>query len=115
MMSCLYTKPTYRNSLCHAESFHPIPLKKSRPVSQLNPLKTICNVRETIQVKEGCYPNLEKEMTKKCAENKVDPKEQSKLEKSKPHLIYCTKTKNINDISKRLAYSEMTRPCKKTR
>lgn len=41
-------------------------------------------------------------------------KEQSKLEKSKPHLIYCTKTKNINVNSKRLAYSEMTRPCKKT-
>lgn len=39
LSSYLYTKPTKWNTLRHAEIIHPIPLKKSLPVTQLPGLK----------------------------------------------------------------------------
>ena len=43
LSTSLYRKPTDRNSLLHGESYHPTPLKKSLPISQLNRIRRICS------------------------------------------------------------------------
>lgn len=39
----LYRKKTDRNSILHGQSYHPVPLKKSLPISQFNRIRRICS------------------------------------------------------------------------
>lgn len=41
--SNLYRKSTDRNSILHGQSFHPIPLKRSLPLSQFSRIRRICS------------------------------------------------------------------------
>ena len=43
LSTSLYRKPTDRNSLLHGQSYHPLALKKSLPISQLNRVRRICS------------------------------------------------------------------------
>ncbi len=43
LCSNLYRKSTHRNFILHGQSFHPIPLKKSLPISQFNRIRHICS------------------------------------------------------------------------
>lgn len=42
LFSTLYRKSTDRNSILHGQSYHPVPLKKSLPISQFNRVRRIC-------------------------------------------------------------------------
>ena len=101
LSSSLYTKPTDRNTLLHAESFHPMSLKKSLPVSQLTRLKRICDVPEQYEKsKEDMLSKFRERNYQEdwlvCAKRKVDSKSRDtylqvkKSPKSKPNLIYYT-------------------------
>lgn len=46
----LYRKPTDRNSILHGQSFHPVPLKRSLPVSQFNRIRRICSSDTDYQI-----------------------------------------------------------------
>ena len=46
----LYRKPTDRNSLIHAESYHPMPLKKGLPIGQFKRIRRICSTDESFKV-----------------------------------------------------------------
>lgn len=43
LVTDLYRKPTDRKTLLRSDSFHPIPLKKSLPISQFNRVRLICS------------------------------------------------------------------------
>lgn len=45
----LYRKATDRNSILHGHSFHPVPLKKSLPISQFNRVRRICSMDSDYQ------------------------------------------------------------------
>ena len=53
LSSTLYTKSTDRNSLLHASSAHPVPLKKGLPYSQFLRLKRICSNDSDFEEKAG--------------------------------------------------------------
>jgi len=55
--SNLYRKSTNRNSILHGQSFHPIPLKRSLPLSQFSHICRICSSESDFQ---GQAANLEK-------------------------------------------------------
>ncbi|KAL2092169.1 hypothetical protein ACEWY4_011967 [Coilia grayii] len=42
----LYRKATDRNSILHGQSYHPVPLKKSLPISQFSRIRRICSSDE---------------------------------------------------------------------
>lgn len=42
LCSNLFRKSTDRNSILHGQSYHPLPLKKSLPISQFNRIRRIC-------------------------------------------------------------------------
>ena len=46
----LYRKPTDRNSLLHAESYHPTPLKRGLPIGQFKRIRRICSTDDSFKV-----------------------------------------------------------------
>lgn len=88
-----------QNTFLRAQSFHPVPLEKRLPVSQLTKLKRTCDDPEECEKrgKNRCYL-LEKEITKKIGLYVQKTKWiqrakrlicKFKPSKSKLHLIYC--------------------------
>lgn len=49
LYSNLYRKNTDRNSILHGRSFHPVPLKKSLPISQFKRIRRICSTDSDYQ------------------------------------------------------------------
>ncbi|XP_063062121.1 uncharacterized protein LOC134454972 [Engraulis encrasicolus] len=45
----LYRKPTDKNSILHGLSYHPVPLKKSLPISQFSRIRRLCSKDEDFQ------------------------------------------------------------------
>lgn len=50
LCSNLYRKSTDRNSILHGTSFHPVPLKKSLPISQFSRIRRICSSDVDFQI-----------------------------------------------------------------
>lgn len=49
LYSNLYRKPTDKNVILHGDSFHPVALKRSLPISQFNRIRRICSMDNDYQ------------------------------------------------------------------
>ena len=97
----LYTKPTDRNTLLKADSYHPLHLKNSLPYSQLCRVKRICTRENDFDRNAEMMLNKfrtrgYKENTLTTAKSKIDKKNRDEFLKTSPKksnnsIVFTTK------------------------
>ncbi len=97
LTSSLYTKPTDRNTLLYAKSYHLVALKKGLPISQLTRIKRICEDDDEFKKERNIMLSKFKERQYKedwlCkAVKKVDLKSRDMLVNSKKKYLRLLQT-----------------------